>query len=158
MLFKSPPYTAAPKRAATSICSPFLPQTVFVLDSSSISLDLFLCLGFPKSSFLLDPQLVYAIHIYSGKTQIIRIIVTLACHHWCHFIGLKINILKTFPIGNHSKRAKKQTQEVLTFLDSACKLLSMNCNWHTGCISLSNKRCGMLKREKASFLPAGLHH
>lgn len=52
------------------ICSPYLPQSLFLLDSSSVFLDLLLCLGFPKSSFLLDSQSVYAIHICSGKTQI----------------------------------------------------------------------------------------
>lgn len=52
------------------ICSPYLPQSLFLLDPCSVFLDILLCLGFSKPSFLLDSQPVYAILIYSGKTQI----------------------------------------------------------------------------------------
>lgn len=55
------------------ICSPYLPQSLFLLNSCSVVLDILLCLRFSKPSFLLDSQPVYAIHIYSGKTQDISV-------------------------------------------------------------------------------------
>lgn len=85
------------------VCSPYVLQSLFLLDSCSVFPDLLLCLGFSKPSFLLDSQPVYAIYIHSGKIQISLYqhclnqmpLTSLMPFH----MALEIHTLKSFPIG-----------------------------------------------------------